>query len=176
MFCPKCSQQQPPEMRFCSRCGFALGVVALALENDGVLPAAVDEASQKKRSTRNRIMGESAIFTLVAWLLALGATAWFDYGGAVEGAVKIGAAIFFTLGLIGLLRFLYGFLLVKDLAPSQSTLTATEKEHLKSAEPIQAALPAQQSVPISDYPRRVNTREMVPRTSVTEGTTRLLDD
>ena len=39
MFCPNCGQQQATEqMRFCSRCGFPLGLVSEILANGGFLP------------------------------------------------------------------------------------------------------------------------------------------
>jgi len=175
MYCPKCSQQQSGEMRFCSRCGFPLAGVALVLDNNGMLPPVVAEATPGRNLTRNRVLGESAILTLISWMLALVATAWFDYSGALESVAKIAAAIFFILGLIGLARFVYGFLFFKEL-PAASAILATPSASSEITAPAQVLLPAQQSTPISDYPRRVNTREMAQRPSVTEGTTRLLDD
>ena len=39
MHCPRCGQQQiSNETRFCSRCGFQLGVVSELLLHDGYLP------------------------------------------------------------------------------------------------------------------------------------------
>src|SRR5439155_1501980 len=113
----------------------------------------------------------------IAWLVLIVATFWFDYGGPFELMAKITALLFFFLGMIGLLRFLYGFLFVKDMmgqaardafpATSQGVLGETSKR---------AALPGQRDVPVGDYSRRGHTKEMLPQPSVTEQTTRLLDD
>lgn len=168
MYCPKCSQQQPsPEQRYCSRCGFLLVDVALLLENDGLManvPHPVEAAGR-----RGRAIKEGLLLTLASWLVALLATSMFDWGGAPEMVSKVGALIFFLLGLVGLLRFVYAFLFVRDpaAAPAAPTLRAPTR---------QAALPSPRENPLTDYPRRTNTREMQPRDSVTDQTTRLLDD
>ena len=178
MYCPKCSQLQPSdEMRFCSRCGFALSGVAMLVENDGVIPQLTSKSDQAQSSSRKKIMAESAIFTGIAWTVVIFATLAFDLGGRFELIAKLSALLFFFLGLIGLLRFLYGFLFVKDMvdqaardafpATSQGVLGETSKR---------AALPGQRDVPVGDYSRRGHTKEMLPQPSVTEQTTRLLDD
>jgi hypothetical protein len=178
MFCPKCSQQQPSdEMRFCSRCGFPLGAVALLLDNGGLLPQLAGDSTQKRLSARNRMLCESSILTLVTWGLALGATFWWDYGGAFESAAKVSSLVLSVLGLIALLRFLYAFLFVKASPDQQTAFGRVGAERVVLGEPGPAMLPPQRSTPISDYPRRVNTKEMVQRPpSVTENTTRLLDE
>ena len=169
MFCPKCSQSQTSdEMRYCSRCGFPLGTVALLLRNDGTLPSIGD--NKGVRSVRSRVATESVILAVFSWAVALAFTFWFDAGGAYEGVAKIGALTFFMLGFIGLFRFLYAFLFlkidsVKD-ARAQQTLT----------EPQRSQLPPPQVNPISDWQSRPNTREMVSQPSVTENTTRLLEE
>ena len=118
---------------------------------------------------RGRIIKESLALTFASWAIALLGTGIWDWGGPLEVVAKVGSLIFFLLGAIGLLRFLYAFLFVKDA----SYLAA---EPVFPAVPRQAALPPQQEIPLTDYPRRPNTKEMSPRYSVTENTTRLLDD
>lgn len=178
MYCPKCSQLQPSdEMRFCSRCGFALSGVAILVENDGVIPQLTGKPGQALTSSRKKVMAESAIFTGIAWTLLIFATLAFDFGGPFEILARVAAALFFFLGLVGLLRFLYGFVFVKDmvgqpspdafLAPSQGALGATSRR---------AALPGQREMSVGDYQRRGHTKEMLPQPSVTEHTTRLLDE
>jgi hypothetical protein len=177
MFCPKCSQQQPAdEMRYCSRCGFPLGGVALLLDNSGVIPTPTGQSTQKRLSARNRMISESAILTGITWGLAIGATFLFDFGRPFGFTAKLAAAVFFALGLIGLLRFLYAFLFVKDLPDSRSSFTRSGSERPVLGEPGRSALSASQSTPVSDYPRPINTKKMARRPSVTENTTRLLDD
>jgi hypothetical protein len=173
MYCPKCNQQQASdEMRFCSRCGFPLTVVAYLLAHDGALVLPGSYQKKKSRSSRSKIISESAYLTLVSWAVAFAATFLVNYGGPLEIAAKIAAVNFFLLGMVGLIRFIYGFFFVSDSgSPEDESL-----ERLIREQATRPALPPQQSLPISDYSPRVNTREMAPRPSVTENTTRLLDD
>jgi hypothetical protein len=174
MFCPKCGQQQPAEgMRFCSRCGFTMSNVSLLVESNGVLPQ--PPAPTRATISRNRIMIEGAMLTVFGWTAVFIASFWFDASGRAEGISQISALIFAILGFIGLFRFLYGFLFVKD-AGQTAALPASSSEYTLPRSANYAALPPQQSVPISDYPLRPNTKEMSPRPSVTENTTRLLDE
>ena len=168
MFCPKCSQSQSSdEMRYCSRCGFPLETVTLLLNSDGVLPS---RPNTDRRSHRSRVATESLILTLFSWAVAIICTSWFDASGIHEGIAKIGAFTFFLLGFIGLLRFLYAFLFLKmDTAEKKKTQTSL-------TDPKPAQLPPQQTVPIGDFHRRPNTREMAQQPSVTENTTRLLEE
>ena len=167
MFCPKCSQSQSSEeMRFCSRCGFPLETVGLLLTNEGKLPTA-DKSGCK--SVRSRIATESVLLTAFSWAVALLCTFWFDASGVYEGIAKIGAVTFFCLGFVGLIRFLYAFLFLK-IEPAASVETAKIRASARSE------LPSAQVNPLSDWPRRENTREMVSQPSVTENTTRLLDE
>src|SRR5262245_21868784 len=113
MFCPKCNQAQvSDEMRYCSRCGFPLSIVALLLQNDGQLPT--QSPARGRQSTRARIAIESLILTVLSWAMALLATWWFDAGGPFELIAKAASLLFFFVGLVGVLRFLYAFLFVKQ--------------------------------------------------------------
>jgi hypothetical protein len=170
MFCPKCSQAQTSdEMRYCSRCGFPLATVALLLTNDGVLQTQSVETN--RRSLRSRVATESFILTLFSWAVAMVCTFWFDASGIYEGIAKIGAVTFFVLGFIGLFRFLYAFLFLK-IEPAQ----LTNKPQPALTEANRSQLPPPQTVPISNWTDRPNTREMAPQASVTENTTRLLEE
>lgn len=166
MYCPKCSQQQlSEELRFCSRCGFPLAGVALLLEHEGAIPWLLPK--EQKPGHRRQIIKESALLTVGSWIVALFSTLWWDLGGSLESVAKAASLIFFLLGLIGLLRFIYAFLFVRErVAPTSPALPTPVRR---------SALPPPQDVPLTDYPRPI-TREMVPRGSVTENTTRLLDE
>jgi hypothetical protein len=176
MYCPKCSQEQTEEMPFCSRCGFPLAPVAMLVENNGIIPPLNIEPSQNLVPARSKMMSESAYLTLAAWAVTLIATLAINRGGPVETIARVAAIIFFLLGLIGLARFTYAFLFVKDTAgtPAQIAFQHSSAEQATLAESRRAALPSQQSVPVGDYRRRINTREIVSQPSVTENTTRLL--
>jgi hypothetical protein len=172
MFCPKCSQVQSTDnIHYCSRCGFQLTTVAVLLENDGVLPQSALVLPGK--TLRSRMATESFILTVFSWAMGLFMTFWFDAGGRFEIIAKIGAVIFFSLGLIGLLRFLYAFLFVKDHIVTEAL--PSKSNNVIRGNPPQA-LPHPQQPSISDWSRRVNTREMASPSSVTENTTRLLDE
>ncbi|MCA1591434.1 MAG: hypothetical protein LC754_02015 [Acidobacteria bacterium] len=72
MFCPQCSQQQlSNDVRFCSRCGFALGAVARVLESGGVLPVASAEVGGRELTPRQRGTRKGAIVMVGAFALAL---------------------------------------------------------------------------------------------------------
>ena len=174
MYCPKCSQEQPTAaMRYCSKCGFTLTGVARLIETNGALPQA---EIVSKPTSRNRMMVESSVLMVIAWVITFIATFWFDYTGAFETVAKITALVFAVLGVIGLLRFVYAFLFVKDVAlVTPETLNSRMSGDLLK-ERKAAELPEHQSVGISDYPIRTHTKEIVPRNSVTENTTKLLDN
>jgi len=178
MYCPKCSQlQSSDDMRFCSRCGFALAGVAMLMGNDGVIPQPTGVTVQKLPQSRKRVMAESGIFTAISWAALLLATYSFDYGGPQESLAKLAAVLFFFLSLIGLIRFLYGFLFVKDVIvqPAISTFSNSAPPAAMPAQ-VRNALPAQRDWVATDQPRRENTQEILARPSVTENTTKLLQD
>ncbi len=164
-------------MRFCSRCGFPLAGVAMLLENSGIIPQLAGGPAQPPKQ-RSRIMKESVYLTLLAWAIGLVSAFLGDSGGPLEFVAKVGALVFFLLGFVGLLRFLYAFLFVKDIvqSPSQTTLPHGSHSRTLPENQTRIALPSSQSVPVSDYSPRSRTREIVPQPSVTENTTRLLKD
>lgn len=181
MYCPRCSHEQGlEEMRFCSRCGFPLAGVAMLLENSGIIPQLASDSAQPPK--RRRIIKESVYLTLLAWAIALATILLWDFGGPFESVAKVGSLVFFLLGLVGLLRFLYAFLFVKDVVQSPSpTLPAASYSRRIPEGSTRAVLPSPRSVPVSDYSRddyspRGKTRELVSQPSVTENTTRLLED
>ncbi len=178
MYCPRCSRGQSlEEMRFCSRCGFPLAGVATLLDNSGIIPKlASDPAQPPKR--RSGIIRESVFLTLLAWAIGLASTLLWDVGGPFESVAKVGSLVFFILGLVGLLRFLYAFMFVKDTvqSPLQTTVPGAPYSRTVAESPTRTALPSTQSVPVSDYAPRIKTKEIVSPPSVTENTTRLLDD
>ena len=179
MYCPKCSQlQSSEEMRFCSRCGFTLAGVAMVVENEGAIPQLPAASAQPYRSSRRGLMTESALFTTISWAVTLAARLLFNVGGPFENVAKIGALLFFLLGIIGLLRFLYGFLFMKDRVdqPEAHVLLGKTPRVGLTSPTMRGALPGQQDLPATEYTRRIITKEMAPPPSVTENTTRLLEE
>lgn len=184
MHCPKCGQQQiSDEMRFCSRCGFALGIVTELIITGGTLPGLDAESFKAKLTGRKRGKRLGLLLMLTAFLLAI-------IGGIIHDSLVhdplttpglAGKLVLFLpaiiVGVAGFVRFLYAWLLETNVQIGTSAALPGSVA-LKSAvngEP-QVALPASHSVPAANFgTRRGDTTEMVSAPSVTENTTRLLD-
>jgi len=184
MHCPKCGQQQvSDEMRFCSRCGFSLSVVSELLIRGGTLPEREAEASAPKLTSRQRGKRLSVILLLTGILLAMigGIINDSRTPNLVDDLGLAGILLLFSPAIIcvvaGFVRLLYA-LLLEGSAPrrSPSSLPQKERAHLDAAGRY-PALPASQSVPVTGFgTKRGNTTEMVNVPSVTENTTKLLDE
>lgn len=187
MYCPQCGQQQlSAEVRYCSRCGLPLGVVAEVLAGGGALQGYVAGGQGRggKLTPRQRGMRQGAMLMLSAMLivplvLLLGV---FLLRLPME-LVPI-TAIFCVAG--GFLRMIYASLFEEHVAASEQpavpaytppTLAAPGGSVERGALPPQR----QQGIPppqprVAAVPSRTNTAEIAaPPTSVTDHTTRLLD-
>ena len=171
MYCPQCSQQQVPgEMRFCSRCGFPLTIVSQLVANGGAL-AGFDTEGKPQLSRRQKGIRLGAILMIVSGLLIPTAT--------LMTAMKSDLVVLFVPVL---LVFLYGlFRLLHALLQKQSTdletqtrLAATSAMSRQLNATRNAALPAHESVPISNWRQPIDTSEMAQPPSVTDNTTKLL--
>ena len=181
MYCPQCGQEQvSSEMRFCSRCGFPLGGVTELLARGGVsqLQAEVEprqgrELSQQQKGTRQGVMMMCSAFLIVPIVSLLSV---FIVGG--EHLLIPIAAILTFVG--GLLRIVYSRLYEDDTpgarldAPARPLAAPAQLD----SRPRFSALPAQQGAPVPSFAprRRLNTAELAQPPSVTENTTRLLDE
>jgi hypothetical protein len=182
MFCPQCGQQQVTnEMRFCSRCGFALGGVTQLLAQGGVLQAGGgDELRERLLSPRRRGVKRGVTLLLLGAVVVpvLGIiNSYQDQTTMLEILVAISAVIFFAGGLM---RILYA-LLFESTVPELTGDAATQASPVKPAQlntgARVSALPPAQSIPVPNFtPRRMNTAELSRPPSVTENTTRLLDE
>lgn len=185
MHCPRCGQQQLSEdTRFCSRCGFPLGLVSEILAHGGVLPQLADLQRKKKKylSRKNGLKISLVWFLLFTFLLApLGGIA-----GLEEGAGVI-AVLGFSGGLLMMLVS-WMFLENEPKFPFQQQIEAPYQpaaaNYLGGNAARQNALPPQQSQPAQqDFVapptsaagawKAPDTGELVPH-SVTDGTTKLL--
>ncbi len=177
MYCPNCSQQQiSEEMRFCSRCGFSLGIVKELLTSGGArvesdLQAQSSQPSSMHCSVRRATWIMLACLPLFLFVLLM---------IAVDDD-------FAVLLLIPLLAFLFGFFLLlygvffaekrarRSKQSNQPQVATTEQPSLASMR--YAELSAARSLPIDTLAvPRVDTAKMAQPPSVTENTTRLLDD
>ena len=169
-------------MRFCSRCGFQLGGVTDLLARGGV-PATTQtsKTGPQVRGLSPRQKGTRAgIMQMLSSLLVVPVIAILSHNifGWQEIIIPLAALITFVGGL---LRIIYARLYEDDTPEMESDalpahVAPPAPAHLTSRARV-SALPPQQSIPASDFaPRRANTAELVPPPSVTENTTRLLDE
>ncbi|MET0624055.1 MAG: zinc ribbon domain-containing protein [Pyrinomonadaceae bacterium] len=178
MFCPRCGQQAAEEVRFCSRCGLPLDAAAEIVATGGrpVTRAEPDDAggalTPRQRGTRKGLMvaaGGAIFFVIVALLLAV-RDELFPF--------LILAALILTAGVM---RMLYA-LLLEEHGPGAKT---RKPDAVKASDSVQelgggraAELPPARAVPVSFYANTsADTSDMAASPlSVTEGTTRLLDE
>ena len=180
MFCPRCGQQAAVEVRFCSRCGLPLDAAVELVEAGGRPVWARAEAEPPAPLTpRQRGMRQALIVTvggLLSFVVAVLLTAYKE--DLFVFLIAAGMVIIF-----GLMRLLYALLLEAN-TPGVKTaprLAAPAKD--SAAEPARAGtrrkeLPDTRTVPASFYTgTRADTADMsASPQSVTEGTTKLLDD
>jgi endogenous inhibitor of DNA gyrase (YacG/DUF329 family) len=170
MYCPNCGQQQLSEMRFCSRCGLALSGLAEWLAGGSLLakhpeeaPVAPDSSRRKGRRRAAKLMFFSAVLfpIFLAFSLAI------DEGGPM--------VVPFVLFFVSLVLMIYARLFGEKTTPviQQAAQTST----LRSVSTPGSLPPATNNIPIPNAGRgQVRTNELAQPSSVTEHTTRLLDN
>ena len=178
MHCPRCGQQQvSEETKFCSRCGFQLGIVSELLVHGGFLPHL---AELNKKSTlfsrKNGIV--FSVFWFIVWVPLLASVF-----GAVLGVEELGAMCALIGVFGGLMMFIASFVYLKP-EPKKFSYAIAELPGSGFAglhgSANQNALPPQQSQPASSYIapegswRAADTGDLARPGSVTEGTTKLL--
>ena len=165
MYCPKCGQQQiSDEMRFCSRCGLALSGLADWLAGGGVpaqrdVEVQVSPASPRRKGIKRaaKLMFFSGVLFPVFFVISLA----FDEAGPMI----IPILVFF----VSLVMMLYARLFSDKTTPiiAQTTVSGSA--------PTRSSLPPGTSIPINNR-QQVRTNELAQPPSVTEQTTRLLDN
>lgn len=168
MFCPRCGQQQvSDEVRFCSRCGLSLASVpalVAGFESRAAAGGAARGARSKKRKQMRRgakLMFVSAVLFPIFFALAI----------AVDepGPLLIPLTVFFA----GLAWMLY-FVIFGEEEAGESVEKAREVLPEGRGAP---SLPPATFVPASGFGARpAHTADMAQPPSVTEQTTRLLDE
>ena len=180
MYCPKCSQQQvSDEMRFCARCGFPLSAVKELVAAGGALAEPEAEQPQgSKLSPAFRGVRKGVWVMLASFALALvtGLLAAIDDVFAVLLILPV------LCFIIGFARVLYGvFLAEKRASLVKGAASQQQAAPLMPGQTDTAARTPELSppriAPIEGFtPQRMKTAEMVQPPSVTENTTRLLDE
>jgi hypothetical protein len=170
MYCPICSQQQvSEEMRFCSRCGFPLEGLKELVAAGGVLAKPDIDSLTNKHSKLLCALRQSVWLMAAAFLglLVVGALA------ALEDELAV-------LVLLPIICFLFAFIRLIYITVKESKRRKREAE--AATLPQQNAtrttqLPPQRVAPIENFTAHpTQTAEMIRPPSVTENTTRLLDE
>lgn len=181
MYCPRCGQQQVSDQtKFCSRCGFQMGLVSELILNNGFLPqlAALYSEKQSVFTRKNGII--FTVLWFIFWVMMIPAFAAIGDAEEVAGV----SAVFGIFSTIMLLILSLGFLKKSQKTLSIPALEAQQQVQAASlygSNVNQAALPPQQSQPATAYTapqgawRTPDTGEFAVPSSVTDSTTKLLD-
>jgi len=181
MFCPKCGQERVSiDTSFCSRCGFLLTGTADLLQTGGIIPQLPARVGFKADSPRTRGLKQGLFIFLLSFLVVpLVAIISVLLFGMKPWGIPIAAV---TLFVGGLLRMAYAAMFESPVS-SGKTLEEpvyTDARPLLNRQPTAQGLPPQQSYPVSSYvqPAAGNWRDTsdLQPTSVTEGTTKLLEN
>ena len=170
MYCPKCSQQQiSEEMRFCSRCGFPLEGVKDLIVTGGVLEKRENNPLTKRDDKLFCGVRKSIAIMLgaIPMLLVVGAIT------AIDEDFVVLVALPFICFLIGFFFLLYVTVKEMNRRKVEAAAVALAQQNASSQN---AQLPPQRVIPVDNFTQRINTAEMVHPASVTENTTRLLDE
>ncbi len=178
MFCPNCGQQQvSEEIKFCSRCGFPMGLVSEILSHGGFLPQLADLYKSKKIFTKSNGMKFGLIWFLF-WSFLM--TPLLGIAGGDE-IVAVTAVLGFVGGMI---IVILSALFLQNLPKNFNGEYLNQKgdampAHLKgnqsrNALPPQQTQSAQSYVPPANAWKSADTGDLVRPNSVTEETTKLL--
>ena len=172
MFCPRCGHERvSTDTSFCSGCGFLLSGTLELMMTGGINPTVPAERPDRGPSPRRRGMMKGLFIFLLTFLI-VPIIAIITVALRAEPYMVVISSIILAVG--GLLRMAYAWMF-ESPDPSPGPLTATP------------AFPP--SVPFGDLPagkesfvppyfapqREKNTNDLQPA-SVTEGTTRLLEN
>ena len=179
MHCPRCGQLQvSDQIKFCSRCGFQLALVAELLQNGGFLPQLGElyKGKQPWFSRKNGLIFSALWFIVFVMMLP----AFAGIAGEDEAA-----GVFAVFGVFSTMMFLIISLAFLKTGPKTPELAAHHVAPVQAPQtlygnPHIGALPPQQAQPATSYMapegnwRAPDTGDLVRPGSVTEGTTRLL--
>ena len=177
MFCPKCGQQQADEVRFCSRCGFALASVSELLMRGGQQPlwaaSVVNAVPERSESPKRKGTRQGARMMFISIFLIPMIAIMHRIIGLPAEFVLFGVLLF----MAGLMRLLYSLIFAEGAASAAGPQQAYAPPVMQPLGAVRHdALPPAQGTPVYAYrPPQVHTAEMQPPPSVTDHTTRLLD-
>jgi len=170
MYCPNCGQQQVSgEMRFCSRCGLPLTGLAEWLAGGALPVRQPDQTQLAEPSPRRKHIRRAAKLMFFSGVL-------FPVFLLLCAAIGEGGPMILPVGFffISLVWMLYARLFIDNTAPAISY--AAQQPAFGTA-PARSALPPAVNNPMPNIGRQqVRTNELAQPPSVTENTTRLLDN
>ena len=174
MQCPQCGQEQiSDEMRFCKSCGFSLDGIKELLATEGISQALEIGSHKPRQSARRKgvrqgviLLFISMVFMPLITLIGKGRGEFLPMVFLMAGLMRILYAVIFQEGAPRKKKQDNSLPYVAPI-PTDQLGTATRG----------SALPTSQSVPASVFSaRRTDTAEMVNPPSVTEHTTKLLNE
>ena len=175
MYCPRCGQQQvSDEMKFCSRCGLPFSGLAEWVTGSALPAKGADEIQSVGLSRRRkgiRRAGKLMFFSGVLIPVFLVISLIFDEGGPM--------IIPFIVFFVSLVMMLYARLFSDNTAPvnDASLKNAAAQTSALPSSSTHSSLPpaANMASPIVSR-QQVRTNELAQPPSVTENTTRFLDN
>jgi hypothetical protein len=170
MYCPSCGQQQiSGEMRFCSRCGLALSGLAEWLAGGAPVRQAEETRvlSPSRRRKAIRRAAKMMFFSAAIFPIFLAMSIGIDE----PGPLFVPSILFFA----SLVWMVYARLFIDEHSAPMISQTAQPSTFRPMA--ARESLPPANTTAIPDLGRqRVRTNELVQVPSVTEHTTKLLDN
>jgi hypothetical protein len=176
MYCPRCSQQQvSEETKYCSRCGFPLGLVSEILAHGGFLPQLAELYQSKKWFTRKNGVVFSILWMIffLLFLASLFGIADIPEMAGVSAVIGIFGGLMWLIASLVFLRSASKDSFSANELPGATTVNNLYQSNQKILPPQQSQ-PAQSYVPPVSSWKAPNTGEYATPQSVTEGTTKLL--
>ena len=168
MYCPKCGQQQVSgEMRFCSRCGLALTGLAEWLAGGRLPVQRADETQLPEPSPRRKHIRRASKLMFLSGVA-------FPVFILFCAAIGAGEPMILPVGtfFVSLVWMLYARLFIDNTAPS---ISYAAQQATFGSVPARSGLPPAVNNPNIGR-QQVRTNELTQPPSVTEQTTRLLDN
>ena len=167
MHCPQCGQRFSDEVRFCKGCGFSLdGVRELLTPTD--ISRTLEKESHKAGRSRSRKGLYRGVIVLSMGIVVLSFSSFKSNLFPLELVILI----------CGLMRIVYAMFFQEDMQrKKKQEHSLRDIANQLGTATLSTALPPSQPVPVSVLrARRMDTAQMVHSPSVTEHTTKLLDD
>lgn len=180
MYCPTCGQRQLAEnVRFCSSCGFLLTGISEVILNNGEIPGRNNQISEIfQDSPRKKGLKQGAMILLVGMLLIVPLISMLHIMTNTEPYIAAIATIISFFG--GILRMIYAMMFESKFPmvnPQNSAVFEKNQNFIEGQQNFHA-LPAQQSIPVSDYispqPGNWRTTNDLVQPSITDKTTKTL--